>query len=431
MIVRNLLKQLCILATVLTGAFESASAENWPGWRGPRGDGSSVDRDVPTNWNGESGDGIVWRVPVPGVGHSSPIVHGSNLFVTTCDPDSEERLLICFDTESGQQKWKRSVITVSLEHKHKLNSFASGTPATDGELVYVTFLEGQDSPSSEAEKRDLVTPGKMVVAAYDFSGNRKWLVRPGGFASKHGFCSSPVLFENLVIVNGDHDGESYIVAVDRKTGDTIWKSPRANNTRSYVTPLLRRIDGEPHLVFSGSMHITSMDPRNGSTWWTIEGPTEQFVASMVFDGEKYYMSAGFPTHHVMGIRADGSGDVTESHVAWHSTEAKCYVPSPIVIGKRLFVADDRGIANCFDTNSGERIWRERLGRHFSASIVSAGGLVYLTDDDGITHVIRPGDKVDVVSENPLGQNCYASLAIADGQIYIRGENDLFRIGKRK
>ncbi len=412
---------LVVISSWIVG---NADAENWPQWRGPRGDGTSGESNVPTQWDGKTGQGIVWKVPIPGTGYSSPIVHGNHLFVTTCMTDSQERVLLCVDTQTGDVRWQQTVIVAPLEQKHKLNSFASGTPATDGELVYVTFLE----PSGETSGR--VSPGNIVVAAYQFDGQLRWKVRPGTFSSMHGFCSSPVLFESSVIVNGDHDGDSYIVALDRESGQTKWKSPRQHKTRSYVTPLLRRVGGKPHLVFSGSKQITSLNPRDGSTWWTIDGPTEQFVASMVFDGDKFYMSAGFPTHHVMGIRAGGSGDVTETHVAWHSTVAKCYVPSPVLAGKYLFVADDRGIANCFDTRTGDRIWRERMGRHYSASLVTAGGLVYFFDDDGICKIVRPGDKPEVIAENRLGQSCYASPAISGGQIYVRGATDLFRIGSK-
>jgi hypothetical protein len=415
-----------LLYLIVCTANLSVHAEDWPGWRGPRGDGTSSESNIPTKWNGETGEGIIWKVPIPGVGHSSPIVHGEHLFLTTCILEDQKRDLLSFDTRTGKLRWQRTVVEAPLEHKHKLNSFASGTPATDGELVFVTFLA--DSKTDEANSDKFTSVGKMVVAAYDYEGNQKWMAQPGSFSSIHGYCSSPLLFESLVIVNGDHDGDSYVVALDRNTGNTVWQTPRRYKTRSYVTPLLREISGQPQIVFSGSKQVTSLNPRDGSTWWTIEGPTEQFVASLVDDGEKFYMSAGFPTHHVMGIRNDGRGDVTETHVAWHSTEAKCYVPSPVVVGKRLFVADDRGIANCFDTESGDRIWRERLSAHFSASLVTAGGLVYFLSDDGVTQIIQPSDNLEVVTKNPLGQQTFASPAISNGQIYLRGETDLFRIG---
>jgi outer membrane protein assembly factor BamB len=270
-----------------------------------------------------------------------------------------------------------------------------------------------------------ITPGRMVVAAYDFAGHQKWLVRPGEFISAHGYCASPVLYKNLVIVNGDHDGDGYIVALDRETGQTVWKSPRPNNTRSYVTPIIREIDGRTQMVLSGSKCVASLDPNNGSTHWVIDGPTEQYVASMVFDGKLFFMAAGFPTYHVMGIRPDGRGNVTESHVAWEQTSAKCYVPSPVVIGHYLLVADDRGTANCFAAESGERLWQERLGSHFSASLVTAGGLAYFIADDGLTKVVRPGAQLEVIAENPLGEHCYSSPAIAHGCFFIRGEQHLY------
>ncbi len=415
---------------------ETAQAENWPCWRGPRGDGSSAEPHVPTKWNGTTGEGIVWKTKLTGQGHSSPIVWDNHLFLTACEMDSQDRVLQCYDVREGKLKWSRAVMHAPLETKHDLNSFASGTPATDGELIYVSFLKPHQDASdaaaktNEPKKKKSVTPGTMVVAAFDLQGELRWQVEPGEFASVHGFCSSPVLYGSTVIVNGDHDGESYIVALDRATGKTIWKQPRVHKTRSYVTPLIREVGGQTQMVFSGSKQIVSLDPRDGSTLWKIEGPTEQFVASMVFDGSRFFMTAGFPDYHVMAIRGDGRGDVTDSHVAWHSTDAKCYVPSPVVVGGYLLIADDRGTGNCFNAETGERVWLERLGKHYSASLVSAGGLVYFTADDGITKVVKPGDKLDVVAENPLGEYTFASPAIAAGRIYLRGDQHLFCIGTK-
>ncbi len=407
-----------------------SEVENWPSWRGPRGDGTSREAGVPTHWNGLTGENIVWKTEVPGIGHASPIVWGDHIFTVSCLTESLERVLLCFDRQSGQLRWQRTVIRSPLERKHRLNSHASGTPATDGELVYVTFLDVSDQrfgPEDDPRRRGIPI-GRMVVAAYDFQGNRRWQVEPGDFSSVHGYRSDPVLFEDRVIVNGDHDGDSYLVALDRATGETVWKVERWNRTRSYVTPLIREIDGRAQLVLSGSQHIASYDPSTGEMHWWIEGPTEQFVASLVYDGQLFFMTAGFPTYHVMGIRPDGSGNVTDSHVEWHSTQARCYVPSPVVLADRLFVSDDRGTVNCFRASDGERIWRERLARGYSASAVTAGGLVYLVADEGVTTVIRPADTLEIVAENPLGENVYASPAISRGQIYLRSERHLYRIG---
>lgn len=403
--------------------------ENWPCWRGPRGDGSSMDANVPVTWNGITGENICWKVAIPGEGHSSPIVWEDRVFVVTCLPATLSRDLMCLDRTTGDPLWRRTVIQAKLEPKHALNSFASGTPATDGKMVYVAFLEVGDkqvsAPNVGSDR--LINMGQMVVAAYDFDGDQKWLVRPGGFLSAHGFCSCPVLFQDLVIVNGDHDGDSYVVALDKQTGQEVWRVPRQHKTRSYVTPLIREIDGRTQMVMSGSKCIVSLDPHDGARHWEIDGPTEQFVASMVFDGELFFMAAGFPDYHVMGIRPDGNGDVTDTHVAWHSTSARCYVPSPVVLDGYLLVADDRGTANCFDAKSGELFWKERLGKHYSASLIHAAGLVYFVADDGITKVVRPGKKLEVVAKNPLGEYVYSSPVISAGQLFLRGEEHLYCI----
>ena len=428
------MSRLLILSAVFVATMLSlsASAENWPSWRGPRGDGSSLETNVPTRWDGATGENILWKVAVPGEGHASPIVWGDRIFLGSCLPEERQRVLICLDRSSGKELWRKAVMRAPLESKHNLNSFASGTPATDGKLVYVTFLEvdGRTVPAPNVGRPRPITPGKMVVAAYDFDGNRRWVAKPGSFVSAHGFCSSPVIYKNSVIVNGDHDGDSYIVALDRQTGETLWKVDRQHKTRSYVTPIIREVAGRTQMVLSGSKHIASYDPTTGKMHWEIDGPTEQFVASMVFDGNLFFMTSGFPDYHVMGIRPDGSGDVTDTHVAWHKTSAKCYVPSPVVLDSHLIVADDGGTANCFDAATGTALWKKRLGKHFSASLVHANGLAYLIADDGETTILRPGSKLDVVAENSLGEYCFASPAISEGQLFIRGEKNLYCIDEQ-
>lgn len=424
------LRILTMLAIVLfSGPW--AVAENWPNWRGPRGDGTSLDTNAPTKWDGKTGDHVRWKVALPGEGHSSPIVWDDRIFVTTCVADANSRRLICLDRKSGGIQWEKEVLNAKLESKHALNSYASSTPATDGSLVFVSFLEVNDEQvaAPNVGGKRMIYTGRMVVAAYDFEGNEKWKVRPGGFLSAHGFCSNPLVFEDTVIINGDHDGDSYLVALDKRTGNEVWKTKRRHQTRSYVTPIIREIDAQTQMVLSGSKCVAGYDPRTGERRWNVEGPTEQFVASMVFDGERFFAVGGYPTHHVMAILPDGLGDVTRSHVAWHKTNVRCYVPSPIVVGDYLVVADDRGTANCFDTKTGKRHWQTRMGKHYSASLVSAEGLVYFLADDGVMKVLRPGPKPEVLEENELGENVYSSPAIAGGELFVRGERHLFCISE--
>ncbi len=427
-----MLQRLISTIICLLGATSAPHAEDWPGWRGPRGDGTSLEQNLPTHWDAATGENIAWKVPVPGIGHSCPIIFGDHLFLTTFLPETEARQLLCFDRKTGEILWRQTLFAAPVETKHTLNSHASATPVTDGETVFVTFLkvDGSTVPAPNVGTPRPCTPGEIVVAAYDFSGEQQWLVTIGNFISAHGFASSPILFEDTLIVNGDHDGEGYLAALDKATGETNWKVSRPHGIRSYCTPLIREIDGRTHMVISGSQSIMSYDPRNGTEHWRVEGPAEQFVASMVYDGEYFFMACGYPTHHVMALRPDGAGDVTDTHVVWHSEESKTYVPSPVLVDRHLFVPDDRGTASCYDTKTGERVWRARLGEHFSPSLVTAGGLVYFLADDGATKVVQPGPgpEADVIAENELGERCSASPAISHGHLYIRTHEHLIAIG---
>lgn len=397
---------------VLAAAFVNgpAHAEDWPGWRGPRGDGTSRETSVPVRWSGTSN--VVWKTAIPGAGHSSPIVWQDRLFLETAL--QEDRLLVGIDRRDGKLLWQQTVVHSPLEAKHTLNSHASSTPATDGQLVYAAFLDRAE----------------MVVAAYDLKGKPRWLVRPGAFASMHGFCSSPVLFQDLVIVNGDHDGDSYIVALERASGRTRWKTPRAHHTRSYCVPTIFQAAGRTQMVLSGDMSVTSYEPATGRLIWNIDGPTEQFVASVVFSARAnlFFVTGGFPDHHILAIRPDGTGNVTGTHIAWRTNRGAAYVPSPIIEGGFFLVVSDSGVAHCFEAATGKLAWQERTGEQH-ASLVSAEGRVYFLNDAGVMHVVRPGANYDLVARNELGENCFASPAISGGQMFLRGDKSLFCIGQ--
>lgn len=420
----NAVRWGCAIVVAVWSLITTVHAGDWPAWRGARGDGVSTDTEVPVRWNLATGENVVWKVPVPGVGHSSPIVLGDRIWLTTCREDDGRRTLLCLDRVTGQILWERGVLEAPLEKRHKLNSRASGTPTTNGQAVFVTFLDPDFSSDNER------TPGDMVVAAYDLHGTPLWQVRPGRFASTHGFCSSPVLFEDLVIVNGDHDGESYIVGLDQQSGDVRWKFDRQYKTRSYVTPIIREFAGKTQLLLSGSKCVVSLDPRTGQSHWEMDGPTEQFVASPVDDGEYVFLTAGFPDRHILALRPDGQGHVGDEQIVWRSRRNCAYVPSPIVVGNYFLLAADDGIASCYHCKTGERLWAERLAPHFSASLVSAMGLVYFLADDGTMKVVRPGPEYDQVAESALGEGCYASPAIAQGKLYIRTDQHLIALGNK-
>jgi outer membrane protein assembly factor BamB len=430
----------------------AARAGDWPGWRGPRGDGISDEKNVPLHWS--KTENIAWKTEIPGRGYSSPVIWGDRIFLTTCEeklvPDLGAttvgllasplssgpmlaqsclfpkrptlhygpRTLLCLDRKDGKLLWQKTAVTCPLEGKHKLNSFASSTPATDGKYVYVTFLEAP----------------KYQAYCYDFDGNLIWSKTPGEFRSVHGFCSPPILYKDLVILNADQDAkqgtESYLVALDKKTGEEKWRTERPNHTRSYCPPLLIEAAGKKQLVFSGSKCVASYDPDTGKQIWIVQGPTEQFVASLVYSNGVLFLTYGFPKLGVMGIDPTGTGDVTNSHVLYNVSPGGGYVPSPIAHGDYFYVVKDEGLGFCYEAKTGKAMWKkERMGKHHSASPVSANGHLYFLDDEGIMWVLKPGPTFEVVAKNELGEECYASPAIAHGQMFIRTLNHLYCIGK--
>jgi outer membrane protein assembly factor BamB len=407
---RNTVISLCLLVLFVIVLSSPVSAENWPGWRGPRGDGTSLEKNVPVRWS--STENIVWKVSIPGKGHASPIVWDNRIFVVTALEKQKQRILLCLEREKGKVLWQRVVLESPLERKNSLNSYASSTPVTDGEKVYVSFLD-----------RD-----RMLVAAYDFEGNKVWEVRPGVFSSMHGYCSSPVLWKGKVIVNGDHDGPAYIVALERATGRTVWKTPRPNMTRSYCAPVIYHIDGRNQMILSGSKCVASYDPDTGKQHWIIDGPTEQFVASLVYNGELLFMTCGFPDLFMQGIRPDGRGNVTDTHVVWQKDRDCSYVPSPVAAGPYFLVVSDSGVASCLKAKTGETLWRQRLEGKHSPSLVVAAGLVYFLSDRGVMTVVRPGPQYEVVVRNELGEKTRASPAISNGRMFLRGVENLYCIG---
>ena len=391
-----------------------AIAEDWPQWRGPRNDGRSTEGAFPTTWS--KTDNVVWRAELPGEGHASPVVFGTRLFTVAAMPDTQERLLLCLDRITGKLLWKQTVVKAPAEHVHRENSHASSTPACDGERVFCTFLDGKE----------------VVVSAYSLDGKRLWQKRPGIFTSVHGFCSTPLPYKDKVIVNCDHDGDGYIVALARADGRELWRIARPNHTRSYCTPIIRQAAGRTQMVLSGSKCIASYDPDTGRQLWIVDGPTDQFVASPVYSEKTglFYITGGFPDHHIMAIRPDGTGNVTATHVVWHHHNGAgvSYVPSPIIEGDWFLVTDDRGVAHAFDARNGDIVWNEKFGRSH-ASIVSAAGLLYFMNDVGVCRVVKPADRFATVATNDLGEPAYASPALSNGQIFLRTDKALYCIGR--
>jgi outer membrane protein assembly factor BamB len=392
-----------------------AAAADWPAWRGPRGDGQCDEVGVPLRWSAT--ENIAWTTPIPGKGHSSPIVFGDRVFVTTCLEAEQKHVLLCLDRPTGKLLWERSLPAQLQKGIHRLNSHASSTPATDGRFVWVSFL---DHPH-------------MTIAAYDFHDGRQiWQTVPGKLLSKHGYCSSVLPYRDMIILNGDQDAEAFIVALDQATGKQRWRADRPNRIRSYCPPLITEVQGRKQLVLSGCQSVAAYAPDTGRLIWNIDGPTEQFVSSPIYLEGVVFMTYGFPKRGICAIDPTGEGNVTATHLVYNieRTTRGGYVPSPVAHGKLAFVVNDEGIGTCAEPRTGKEVWLQRLGRHHSASPVVAEGNVYFLDDEGKCWIVKAQDTYELVGVNELGTEVRGSPAISRGQIFIRGSQVLYCIGKK-
>lgn len=389
------------------------NAQNWPGWRGPAGDGTSTEKNLPVKW--DSVTNVIWKTSVPGIGYSSPIVWGNRLFTLTAYPETEEKALLCYDAGNGRLLWKSTVIKSAFEKKHDNNSYASGTPVTDGTLVYLSFLDGQD----------------VVVAAYDFTGKQVWIQRPGTFSSPHGYSCSPVLYNDKVIINGDSQGDSFVAAMSRKDGHVIWKVSHENPSHSFSTPIIRNIGGKTQMIFCGNREIAGYNPDTGTKYWFVKGPSEDFCSSPVYNNKSglVLVSSAWPIRNLVAVKPDGQGDVTESKVAWQSRNGAYYVPSPVCTDDYLFTTMTNGRVHCIEVATGKILWIQDLGLQYPSAVL-ANGLVYMPNDEGVVTVIKPGPVFETVAKNSIGERMNASPAISNGRIYLRGYKNLFCIGTK-
>lgn len=402
---------LSVLIGILT-LTTVTQAENWPGWRGPNGDGTSSETNLPTKW--DSTTNVLWKIPLPGAGHASPIVWGDKLFTVAAKAETQEKLLLCYDTKNGNLLWQVDVLKSPFENKHNDNSFASGTPATDGTLVYVSFLDGES----------------VVVAAYDFTGKQVWIQRPGTFSSPHGYSCSPVIYKDMVIINGDSKGDAFIAALSKTDGHTIWKNKLDKPAHSFSTPLFREIAGRTQMIFCGNQEVSSYNPVDGTRYWFITGPSEDFCSTPVYNEMTglLLISSAWPQRHLLAIKPDGNGDVSNTHIAWRATEGAYYVPSPVTVGNYLFTTMTNGQVHCIEVSTGKILWKENLGKQYSSAVL-INGLVYMPNDEGVITVIKQGPTFERIASNSIGEKMFASPAISNGRIYLKGASHLFCIGE--
>jgi outer membrane protein assembly factor BamB len=440
--------RLTLVLAVIAGV--SAAAADWPHWRGPNGTGATSETNLPVRWSAT--ENVAWKAPIGGLGVSTPIVSGDQVLVTSQIGASERRpgnhprlvqggnatdageralggarrpqaedgrvyfLVESFRRADGRRLWEyRLPAEGPMSGVHDKHNLASPSPITDGQMVYAWFGTGQ-------------------IVALDMSGKLVWQRHLGKevspFEVAWGHSSSPTLFGDLLILLCDHEPASYLLAVDKRTGQQRWKADRGNGRMSYSTPLVVNTPTGPELVVNSSERVDAYDPRTGTLLW-FTGGTNRFPIPMpVFHDGMIYMSRGYRSSPYMAIRPGGRGDISKTHVVWESATGAPYISSLVYDAGLIYMATDVGGVTVVDAKTGQRLSQQRVEGVFSASPVAGDGKIYFVSETGETIVMQSGSSPTVLARNDVGERAIASPAISNGQIFIRTDDHLFCIGTR-
>ncbi|HLQ43567.1 MAG TPA: PQQ-binding-like beta-propeller repeat protein [Planctomycetaceae bacterium] len=380
--------------------FPKLSAErDWPWWRGPSRNGIAAEQSAPTKF-GDS-ENVVWKTPVPGRGHSSPIIVGNRIFLETADEQQKSQSVVAFDRRTGQQLWKKDISQGGFpDGNHPKNTEATPTVACDGERLFATYYHHET----------------VQCTALDLNGKPVWQQTVGPFHPrmfKYGYAPSPTLYRGTVIISAEYDGDSAITALDRKTGKQVWRTPRQSSI-TFSTPVVAHVAGKDQLLISGQRQVASYDPSNGKKLWTTPGTTAATCGTMVWDGDIVIASGGFPDKETIAVKADGSGKVL-----WKNQQ-KCYEQSMLTHAGYFYALDDNGIMFCWRASDGQVMWSQRLQGPVSSSPVLAGGNIYWANERGTWYVFKPNpNQFELVAENQLGDEAFPSPAVAGNQLFIR------------
>jgi outer membrane protein assembly factor BamB len=385
--------------------------DDWPFWRGPNRNNHSNGPAPPTHWGAESN--ILWKTEVPGRGHASPCIVSGRVFLASCDQSSGTQFIVCFDAQNGGLLWRSDLHQGVLPKIHENNTHASATPASDGQRVFAVFANS----------------GELHVSCVDLAGEVVWQKRIGAYRHANGYGASPTVFESVVIIASDNQEEPCILALNRADGEVVWRIERPRSDTS-ATPIVATVAGRPQLLTNGANAVVSYDPATGDELWRVNHNTEVVANTMTFDAQAVYASGNVPEKHLMAIRADGRGDVSQSHVLWRLNQSNPYVPSPLICGDLLFTVLDGGSVVCREADSGKELWHKRLEGTFFSSPVVAGELIFAVNDDGATFVFRADRQFELVAENELKERCFATPAICGGRLHIRTAENLYCIGTR-
>jgi outer membrane protein assembly factor BamB len=394
---------------LLTAALLASTvcAQEWTRFRGPNGAGES-EATLPATWTDADYN---WKVELPGIGHSSPVVWGKRIFLTSALDDGKTRLLLCLNADDGSLLWKQESPGENYLI-HKQNSFASSTPVVDVNRVYTL----------------VVTPEHYLVLAFTQDGDPAWQVDLGPFEALHGFGTSPILYNNMLIANNDQDGESFLFALDCSNGKELWRVPRRTAITAHSTPcVFQPSDGDPELIFNSQAHgITGIDPANGKTNWELAVFDKRSCSSPIVVGGLVFGSCGSGGggNYLVAVRPG-----KEPEIAFRFEKQAAYVPTSVARGNLLFVWGDSGIVSCLDVSSGSLLWQKRVGGNFSGSPVRSGDKVYCISAEGDVVVLAAKAEYELLGRMPLGEICRSTPAIAGGRLYLRTQSHLYSLGK--
>ena len=377
----------------------TATAGDWPAWRGPNLNGvADADQQPPVEWSARKN--VVWKTPVPGRGHSSPTIVGNRIFLATADEVEQKQGVIAFDRETGEQIWITEVSSGGFPKTHAKNTHATCTVACDGERVFVVFHHH----------------AKLTLAALSIDGEKLWAKEVGPYDPKlyeYGYAPSPLLYESTVIVAGDYEKGGHLTAYDAASGGQLWRIDRPKML-SFSSPIVAHVAGRDQLLLSGCEMIAAYDPRNGEMLWHVPGTTMATCGTMVWDGDLVFASGGYPDSETLCIKADGSAEIV-----WQNDQ-KCYEQSMLAHDGYLYAVTDKGVAYCWKAADGEEMWRERLAGPVSASPILVGDTIYQSIEKGTTFVFKANpEKFELVAKNQLGTEAFATPTICDSRIYLR------------
>ncbi|MDD4869146.1 MAG: PQQ-binding-like beta-propeller repeat protein [Kiritimatiellae bacterium] len=410
--ISNFIFDVCL---ILSSVLNVAHGQEWTRFRGSNGSGLAEGKDIPVKWTEKD---LIWKVTLPDKGHSSPILWGNRIFLSCADSQTAKRTLVCINAGDGATLWQKEYEGKSFK-KNRDNNYAAASAATDAERVYYCWM----------------APDESYLLALDHDGKEIWKKALGSFQSAHGGGASPIVFEDMVILPVDQEGpESFIIAVDRATGQTRWKTPRKSTSAAASTPCIYQSAGKPAQVIlsSRTAGVTGLDTKTGQLLWELSKVLPlRVVASPVVAGDLVLANCGTGGKGlVMVAIRPGDKDTPASMVYQVKTNAP-YVPVPLVVGKKLFLWTDVGTVSCLEAKNGKVLWQDRLAdTSYYSSPVHINGRIYNVSKRGEMLVISAGDKFELLGRTPLGEDSFATSAVAHGRLYIRTLTHLMCVGAK-